>query len=326
MLTLRGWQGSARASSGWSLVLVALVTCVACGDDASDSESKSEAGAGGKSANGSSDSSGGSGGHNTMLPRMTARDQTDSAYTCRPKPEDSGGVGSKGSRCCAGTGVCTGDLSDGFLHGFPLDTCSAESELRCLPNMRNVSVGDEDAGTSAGFATCRVRFPGAPADFPDYEGRCLPACFARQNPIAARLSQATCAAGELCAPCYDPLTGKSTGSCELYGDAPAEPASEAFGECADGLGYCVPSFAAGMQASQLMQLSCADGELCGPKNKVADPGACFEHCDAGSYGPGACVPTFLASFVAGFLAQGDCEPSMVCGPCSLFGMRTGICD
>jgi hypothetical protein len=226
-------------------------------------------------------------------------------------------------------GVCKGDLNEGFLSSFPRDTCSTDGELRCLPNMRVVDASrdaDVDAGAAAGFASCRVSFPGAPPEFPDYEGRCLPTCFAQQNPIAARLSQGTCVAGELCSPCYDPLTGNSTGSCELYGDAPKQPGPKAFAECADGLGYCVPEFAAGMQASQLMQLTCEPGELCGPKNKVANPGACFAHCDAGSYGPGACVPRFLAAAVAGFLMQGECEAGMVCGPCNIFGMRTGICD
>jgi hypothetical protein len=227
-------------------------------------------------------------------------------------------------------GVCTADLSEGISHGFPHDTCSADGELRCLPNMRVIAAasGDSDAGADAAraFNSCRVTFPGAPADFPDYEGRCLPSCFAKGNPIAARLSQSTCVAGEQCAPCFDPLTGQSTGSCELQGDQPTESPPEAFGDCAAGLGWCVPAFAAGSQAMQLTQLTCKQGELCGPKNKVADPNACFPHCDSGMFGPGACVPQFLASVGAGILQKADCEDGMVCGPCVLFNSRTGICD
>lgn len=319
MLTLRRW------TFGRNLIFIGLI---ACGDDAHDVD-KSDAGAAPKAGKGGSGGAGGSAaGRGGQLPRMNANQQEDSAYTCRPKPEDNGGIGRVDSRCCAGLGQCAADVSEGIKSGFPRDTCSSEGELRCLPNMREIaaSESDVDAGPARAFAACRVSFPGAPADFPDYEGRCLPSCFAAANPLAARLSQATCSSSEKCAPCFDPLTGKSTGSCELQGDKPSEPPPEAFAECADGQGYCVPAFAAGMQASQLAQLTCKEGELCGPKNKVADPSACFAHCDAGSFGPGACVPSFLASVGAGILPRADCEEGMVCGPCQLFSMRTGVCD
>jgi hypothetical protein len=310
-----------------------FVGLVACGgDDADETSTKADAGAStkaGKGGAGGNTAGGNTSGRGGVLPRMDSS-QTNSAYTCKPKAEDNGGVGRADARCCAGMGKCTSDLSEGLSSGFPLDTCSAEGELRCVPNMREVVAvqadTDTDAGTPLAFAACRVSFPGSPANFPDYEGRCLPTCFAKGNPIAARLGQSSCSAGELCAPCFDPLTGQSTGSCELQGDAPSEPAPVAFGECADGLGYCVPAFAAGMQAGQLTQLTCGSGELCGPKNKVADPNACFARCDTGSFGPGACVPGFLASVGAGILARADCQEGEVCGPCELFGTRTGVCD
>jgi hypothetical protein len=214
---------------------------------------------------------------------------------------------------------------------MPRDICSTQADLRCAPNQpapTTPTMSDADAGPVAksGFNVCRVRFPGAPADFPDYEGRCLPTCFVQHSPIAARLSGAGCQTGETCSPCFSPLTGESTGTCDLYGDSPADQAPEGFGECANGLGYCVPSFAAGMNASQLMQLTCKSGELCGPKNKVADPGACFEHCDAGAFGPGACVPMFLAAGLSGFLSASTCSNGEVCGPCTVLNNRTGICD
>jgi hypothetical protein len=310
-----------------------FIGLVACGGDDADEGSKSDnaSASGGKGGGGRGGSGSSSAGRGNELPRMgTGTAQAESAYTCQPKPTDSGGAARADSRCCAGMGVCTGDVSDGIANGFPHDTCSADDSLYCLPNKREVmaSADDSDAGAAEpmAFAACRVSFPGAPADFPDYEGRCLPLCFAAQNPLRARLSQSSCGAGELCAPCFDPLTGDSTGSCELQGDAPKEKGPEAFADCADGQGYCVPAFAAGMQAGQLAQLTCEEGELCGPKNKVADPNACFARCDSGMFGPGACVPTFLASVGAGILQQADCEAGMVCGPCELFGTRTGVCD
>lgn len=323
MLTLRRWTDSALGRFGRNLVLIGVV---ACGGDDTDDSAKVDASSTPKGGKGGSGGAGGNAaGRGGELPRMNPN-QSDSAYTCRPKVEDTSGIGREGSRCCAGMGMCAGDVSDGVANGFPRDTC--EEELRCLPNMRELAAAeaDSDAGAAEAFASCRVSFPGAPPEFPDYEGRCLPTCFAAQNPLAARLQRSTCVAGELCAPCFDPLTGDSTGSCELQGDEPKEAAPTPFSECADGHGYCVPAFAAGMQAGQLAQLTCGAGELCGPKNKVADPNSCFARCDAGSFGAGACVPGFLASIGAGILPQGECEDGMVCGPCELFGMRTGVCD
>lgn len=330
MLTLR------NSVLGRQLIALGLLLG-ACGDDSDDKDTDKDKGkdAGSETSATSKAGRGGQGGASGVstagrsgeLPRMT-NNQDSSAYTCKAKPEDVGGSGRVDSRCCAGMGVCKGDVSEGIGHGFPHDTCSADAELRCVPNMREVAAasGDSDAGAPMAFDSCRVSFPGAPADFPDYEGRCLPACFAKANPIAGRLSQSTCVSGELCAPCFDPLTGQSTGSCELQGDQPTESPPEAFGECANGLGFCVPAFAAGAQAMQLTQLTCKQGELCGPKNKVADPNACFAHCNAGEFGPGACVPAFLASVAAGILQQGECNQGEVCGPCELFGTRSGICD
>jgi hypothetical protein len=338
MLTLRNGVFGALGHSSRNLIAVGLLLSSACGDDSDEKDSIKDKDAGSESNSSSKAGRGGSGGSGTPsstagrageLPRMT-NNQNSGAYTCKPRPEDSGGTGRVDSRCCAGMGVCKADISEGISHGFPHDTCSADDELRCVPNMRIVAAAsgdqDHDAGAAMAFNSCRVSFPGAPADFADYEGRCLPSCFAKANPIAGRLSQGTCVSGELCAPCFDPLTGVSTGSCELQGDQPTESPPAAFGECADGLGYCVPAFAAGSQAMQLTQLTCKQGELCGPKNKVADPNACFAHCDAGSFGAGACVPAFIATVAAGILQRGECAEGEICGPCELFGTRSGICD
>jgi len=328
MLVSRRWTDSALARFGRNLLLIGVV---ACGGDHTDESSQEDAASTPKAGKGVSGGAGAGGrtaaaGRGGEIPRMTPA-QNDSAYMCKPKPEDKGGIGADGARCGAGMGRCTADVSDGIANGFPRDTCA--EDLRCLPNAREVAAAADDgsdAGAPLPFALCRVTFPGAPPEFPTYEGRCLPTLFAKEHPLAARLQQSTCAAGELCASCFDPLTGDSAGSCELQGDQPTEPAPAPFAECADGHGYCVPAFAAGMQAGQLAQLTCGQGELCGPKNKVADPNACFERCDAGSFGAGACVPNFLASIGAGILPQGICEAGMVCGPCELLGNRTGVCD
>lgn len=309
------------------------VFLLACGDDDTHDSSENGGTGGSKPADGHGGASGGSAGASGTsgrggnLPRAT-QDPNAGAYTCKPRPEDLGGTARVGAACCGSLGVCADPAKGDVPASMPRDLCSTQADLRCQPNQPMPTMSDADAGpvATSGFAVCRVRFPGAPADFPDYEGRCLPSCFTQQSPIAARLSGAGCQTGETCSPCFSPLTGESTGTCDLYGDSPAEPAPAGFSECADGLGYCVPSFAAGMNASQLMQLSCKSGELCGPKNKVADPSACFEHCDAGAFGPGACVPMFLAAGLSSFLSVSTCTNGEVCGPCTVFNNRTGICD
>jgi hypothetical protein len=240
---------------------------------------------------------------------------------CKPRPGDVGGAAESGVDCCDGLGACMAAQGEGGS-GLPHATCKANPDLRCVPKPREA---DSDAGAE-GPISCRVQLPGSPPSAASYEGRCLPSCFVSASPILSRLSQASCAMGELCAPCYNPLSGLSTGTCERPGDSPLDPPPPGFRECASGLGYCVPMYAAGNAAGQLMQLTCAAGELCAPKIKVADPGACFEHCDSGALGPGACVPAFLAGPLSSLLSPIGCRTGELCAPCVALGARTGVCD
>jgi hypothetical protein len=54
-------------------------------------------------------------------------------------------------------------------------------------------------------ARCGPSFPGGPSV-------CAPACFA--GAFRALASRGTCADGELCVPCANPLTGQPTGACD----------------------------------------------------------------------------------------------------------------
>jgi hypothetical protein len=206
------------------------------------------------------------------------------------------------------------------------DTCSASADLRCQPVAHaESSAADSDAGAGH-VKTCRVQLPGTPDGGPDYEGRCAATCFVRNSPIFSRLMQGSCADGQTCSPCYNPLTGESTGTCERDGDAPKEPAPAGFADCGStGLGYCIPAYAAGAQASQLTRLTCKAGELCAPKIKVADPNACFGHCTS-SIGAGACVPEFIAAGLGSLIEKATCNDGELCAPCVLFGTRIGVCD
>jgi hypothetical protein len=288
------------------------------------SPSGSQAGAGG-AVRASASAGRGAAGANAATTPPSLPTPDPSAYQCQPAVVDPGKSGGEGSKCCAGRGVCTAGLALSDAAGLPHDSCSAEPDLRCQPLPAADTGADADAGDTTGAVHCRVQFPGAPVGSADYEGRCVTSCFVQSSPIVSRLQQASCLAGEICSPCFNPLTGESTGACERDGDAASEPAPTAFAECGAGFGYCVPMFAAGNASAQLSQLTCDAGELCAPKNKVADPNACFERCVA-SLGAGACVPAFLSSAFAIFLEQSSCADNEQCAPCVLFNDRTGVCD
>jgi len=312
-------------SSGWLVVACTLFfPAFGCGDDESPPKDEPQ-----DAGNRDADSPnmpipragrGGGGGAGGVGGNGGGAAPDPSAYMCQPKPGDTGGSKESGAECCDGLGTC--GESGGENTGLPHESCKASPDLRCVPKS---PVSEEDGGTP-GFASCRVQFPGSPPTAPSFEGRCLPSCFVRHSPIASRLSQSTCDDGETCSPCYNPLTGNSTGTCERLGDSPLEPPLTGFGECATGLGYCVPAYAAGGSAAQLRQLTCAAGELCAPKIKVADPEACFERCNAGEWGAGACVPQFLAELAGPFLSGEGCRTGELCTPCVALGARTSVCD
>jgi len=303
--------------------VVGILTSAACGDDAEPDAQESKSPSAGTS--GTRDA-GVDSGRTPEMRRPTAGTTAPvdySAYGCKPKSNDPGGSAREGTACCGGQGVCT--EADNAAPDAPHDICSAD-DLRCVPApSKQQESSSEDAGTRHA-QTCRVQLPGTPASGPDYEGRCVLTCFVKTSTIFSRLSQANCPASYTCTPCYNPLTGETTGACDHDGDAPAEPKPTGFAECGNGLGYCVPVYAAGTQASQLSQLSCASGELCAPKIKAADPSACFPHCVSPALGPGACVPAFLTTSFAALLTQETCETSELCAPCEIAGFRPGVCD
>lgn len=311
--------------SSWArlwCVVSAVTVASACGDDDADSDRN---GAGGDTASGLVD--GGLGPMRRPDGGASAGSSADAdTYRCQPKTIDPGGAAPLGAACCGGLGTCTGAAV--AQPGLPHDACSALPDLRCEPlaPLADVDAGvDSDAGV-AGSPSCRVELPGTPEGGPAYEGRCVSACFAQQLAIFPRLRQTTCSTGEICAPCYDPLTGNPTGTCSRHGDSPNEPKPAGFEECgSNNAGYCIPGYSAGSQASQLVQLTCAAGQLCAPKIKAADPNACFAHCTS-ALGPGSCVPDFLAGMFSAALMQMDCKTSELCAPCEVFGTRLGVCD
>jgi hypothetical protein len=154
------------------------------------------------------------------------------------------------------------------------------------------------------------------------EGRCLSTCLPG---VAAQpsLELSSCGAGSKCAPCTDPYTGASTGSCTTSCDQPAKPAFTFPGCCpvnATLTGTCVPgSQVPAAQQSSLAQDDCPSGGAgypCVPDEYL--PGGTPSTCTATFPipGPGACVSLCVPNLPL-FLSQQQCPDNHLCVPCSM---------
>lgn len=172
-----------------------------------------------------------------------------------------------------------------------------------------------------------------PFDDPASEGRCQSRCLPAVQKQQSQLVQASCAGGELCAPCNDPFTGASTGACTLACDVPAKPAFK-FPLCCDDQGAtqgtCVPrSKVPAAQSSNLQRDVCpvnvAD-YLCVPNEYLPDSPVPVRTCNAGLLGPGACVSNCVNIPLVGIvLTQANCTSNHKCVPCSLAPAGTPGC-
>lgn len=162
------------------------------------------------------------------------------------------------------------------------------------------------------------------------EGRCLSTVLPDVAAQASLLPRDTCAESERCTPCYDPITGTSTGACSLSCDlGPTQPAKP-FAPCCDGRARCVPTASIpDAQEDQLSDQECEDtpGEdLCVPNELLAN--GPFPACTAtslilGSY-TGVCLSDCLDFGIQGLaLARGSCQSGFECAPCTQNGEPTG---
>ncbi|HTM18928.1 MAG TPA: hypothetical protein VL172_00405 [Kofleriaceae bacterium] len=167
------------------------------------------------------------------------------------------------------------------------------------------------------------------------EGRCLSSCLPDVAAQAALLPQATCAAGELCAPCFNPLDGTPTGACNLSCDPGPASGPQALPACCDGAGTCVPPAAAGDQADRLGQDACPDDLLCAPDVFISGdftPPTCetglIQVLFGSDFAEGRCLPECLPDVDNFLIGQDDCDDGFKCAPClnPLTGEPSGACD
>lgn len=170
----------------------------------------------------------------------------------------------------------------------------------------------------------------------------MPSCVPEIQTKAAFLPQDTCPDMHLCAPCFDPVTGDSTGLCEFNGDTPTD-APVVFDEC------CVQTSPAGApvtygtcapaeilppdKADLLIAETCTqEGTKCVPLEFVENPDFKFAPCIAtgllGMSRPGGCVKDCLVTGIQQSVSsQSTCPEEEICAPCTgPLGKPTGVCD
>lgn len=159
------------------------------------------------------------------------------------------------------------------------------------------------------------------------EGRCLSLVLPDVEKQEALLPQDTCAASERCTPCFDPITGTSTGACNLSCDTGPTKPPVTFAQCCNGRAHCVPtSVIPDDQEDNLDDDDCADGNLCVPDQILLDQP--IATCTAnslllGNYS-GVCLSDCFDFGIQGLaLARGSCAANHKCAPCTQNGQPTG---
>ena len=169
------------------------------------------------------------------------------------------------------------------------------------------------------------------------EGRCLSTCTALVEAQGELLPSSTCAADELCAPCYNPIAtdpNVATGACSLACDAPSQPpvtlACPWFGPdvvnpsvlpaCAPACSgaHCAPKSMVPV-GQQSLFASCDDGDgICAPDPIIET----FNHsipqsCVSMAGAEGRCLSTCLpfVEALAELLPIGTCGAGERCTPC-----------
>lgn len=223
--------------------------------------------------------------------------------------------------CCGGKARCvpTAAIADSQRSLLATDSCMAEH--LCVPT--DLAQDPDEPATA-----CTVSAVGA-------EGRCLSTCLASVASRKSVLQQDGCKPDQLCAPCYDPITGAASGACALGKDSGPMAPPVTLQTCCGGAGRCTPT--AWVPASQAMNLgpdSCADaaGQLCvAPSAALSDPDFVPASCtDERTGGEGRCLPACLPAVAARAtsLSRASCADAELCTLCfdPFTGKPSGACS
>jgi hypothetical protein len=212
----------------------------------------------------------------------------------------------KFAECCDGHALCVPKTSvpEDQRSMLPTEGCKDSTDL-CVPK-----------AMASGYdpKTC-MSWGGA-------EGRCLSDCLPSVQQKKDKLGKDVCSSGELCVPCFDPISGDSTGACAIDGDAPTHDAYKFATCCSDGasgtLGTCVPdALVSEDQRSMLGADTCSEQKfLCAPADVAAGTYA-PDTCTSWRSAEGRCLPACLPAVAkkADKLSAADCGQGKLCVPC-----------
>jgi hypothetical protein len=222
-------------------------------------------------------------------------------------------------RCCNQQGHClpTELVPEDQVGSLGEDTCPPGQGFLCVPKVFI------DAGGDYVPEICR--------SIAGNEGRCLPDCLPDVADQVVSLPQDVCQEGFSCAPCFDPYTGESTGSCELGGDSGSTTPPVVFQDCCQERGFCVPAdLVPADQSGFLGTDTCKpDQELCVP-SVLTQPGYVPPRCRSVGHTEGRCLPDCLPEVQQQpvDLPRDTCDEHFACVPCydPFDGSPTGACE
>jgi hypothetical protein len=227
-----------------------------------------------------------------------------------PKVIDAAGLPGCGPTCAGAH--CLPNAYVPSAQAAQLATCgSGATAGRCAPDDLIAAGGKIDP-------TNCVAFEGTLAP-----GRCLSVCLPA---VASQptLESSTCAAGQRCTPCNDPLSGADTGACGTLGcDEPRPATPFKFPLCCGGTSTCVPrSQIPDAQEPSLNRRDCPqltpDVYLCAPTDQL--PGHSPQPCSVSfSVIPpfswdGVCVPDCIIGSNATIIPRDGCPVDWSCPP------------
>ena len=268
---------------------------------------------------------------------LLTQDICQDGYLCAPcndldNGEDTGVCGLPGDpgpvrppvlfeRCCGGEGAClpSSVIPEETRDQISAGTCSSAPDLICLP----------DSFREDGYV------PSSCVSMTEAEGRCLPECIDGMD--NTQLPSEGCPERHRCAPCYDPLSGESLGTCEMPGDPGPTEEPVIFDDCCEAqgttVGKCVPlRLVPEKNQEDVLVDSCTQSaHVCAPTAMMQDPDSGVIPCATGGlFGggdPGGCVPgCYLSAFEALLSPRAGCPLGYNCAPCEQNNEPTGVCN
>jgi hypothetical protein len=217
-------------------------------------------------------------------------------------------------RCCHDLGRCVPPLLVPAAQRDRLDADGCSADALCAP---------EEFLTSSNVVPMSCR------SLADAEGRCLLDCLPEVAAQSEPLPQAGCPAHYACAPCFDPISGKSTGACSQGSDPGASEPPKLFGFCCHDAGRCLPAeLVPADQRAKLAADSCSQDALCTPADWLSEtpPATCRSLADSEGRCLLDCLPEVIAQ--AGKLPKATCGDHQLCVPCfdPLTGESSGACN